>query len=68
MTSKYRRFIPCVLSLSFVLSQTASEAVAQVSESLVFEIPADARAAALGGRILADLHPDLHSASNNVAL
>ena len=68
MTSKYRHFIPCVLGVSFVLLQTASEAVAQVSESLVFEIPADARAAALGGRILADLHPDLHSASNNVAL
>lgn len=40
----------------------------QVSESLVFEIPVDARSAGLGGRIIADLQGDLHAAVQNPTL
>lgn len=58
------RFSSLILGLGLIVSTGRS----QVSESLVFEIPADARAAALGGRIMADLSPDPHGASNNVAL
>ena len=36
-----------------------------VQESLVFEIPTDARSAALGGTLMADLQGDLHAAAYN---
>lgn len=36
-------------------------------ESLIFEVPADARTAGLGGRLTADLHPDIHASLFNPA-
>ena len=68
MMPESRRILPCFLSLVLALGFSHAQVSAQVSESLLFEIPADARAAALGGRIIADLQADMHSASNNVAL
>lgn len=40
----------------------------QPQESLVFEIPADGRSAALGGTLMADLQGDLHAAAYNPTL
>ena len=68
MTPESRRILSCFLCIVLALGFSSAQARAQVSESLLFEIPADARAAALGGRIIADLQADLHGASNNVAL
>ncbi len=56
----------CLLLFSWAITPTGMEA--QVAESLLFEIPADARSAALGGRLVADWNGDLHAASNNPAL
>ncbi|MDO7741724.1 MAG: hypothetical protein MUP94_08605, partial [Flavobacteriales bacterium] len=68
MTCTNHRSLIRFLSLIITLGLMESTGWSQVSESLVFEIPADARAAALGGRIMADLQPDAHGAANNVAL
>jgi hypothetical protein len=68
MTLSHRSLPSSILIVILVQAAIYSTAWSQVSESLVFEIPADARAAALGGRIIADLYPDLHASSNNAAL
>ena len=51
-----------IISLVFVASRALGQ---QVQESLVFEIPTDARSAALGGTLMADLQGDLHASAYN---
>jgi len=56
-------FVFCILALASgqIMAQ-------QTQESLVFEVPTDARSAALGGVLMADLSNDLHAAAYNPTL
>ena len=53
------------LALIFLVFVTSKALGQQVQESLVFEIPTDARSAALGGTLMADLQGDLHASAYN---
>ena len=55
-------------SVILFLLGTQNVKAQQPQESLVFEIPADGRSAALGGTLMADLQGDLHAAAYNPTL